>query len=153
MFALHCAFGWGGDIVKKKGIIYLVKILIIILGGAIINVQANKYKQRVTFTQEKWLAEPNNRFVIVKDMLKKHDLANMTKEEVINLLGESDNKTKIPGLAIVTSNRNKPIDLNNPNSIYYFTKTGNTPEDFNGFYIMFDNNGEVSEYAIIHFTT
>jgi hypothetical protein len=123
------------------------------MGGAIIKVQANKYKQRVTFTQEKWFAEPINRFEIVKDMIKKHDLANMTKEEVINLLGESDDKTKIPGLAIGTSNKNKTIDLNNPNSIYYFTKTGKTPEDFHGFYIMFDNNGEVSDYAIIHFTT
>jgi len=110
--------------VKKKGIIYLVIILIVILGGAIITVQANKYKQRVTFTQEKWDAEPNKRYIIVKDLIKKQDLANMTKEEVINLLGEPDIKTMFPGLAIGTFNRSKTIDLNIPKSIYYFTKTG-----------------------------
>ncbi|MGH4123803.1 MAG: hypothetical protein ACREV6_12830 [Clostridium sp.] len=138
---------------KKKGIIYLVIIVVIIFGGAIITVKTNQYKQRVTFTQEKWVAEPNKRFVIVKDMIKKHNFDNMTKEDVINLLGEPDNKGKADGFARGISNRKKTVDLNNSNSICYFTKTGQMPEDFNGFYIMLDNNGKVSDYAIIHFTT
>ncbi len=77
----------------------------------------------------------------------------MTKEEVIGLLGESDNKMKLPGLAIGSSIRNKTIDISSPNSIYYFTKTGKHPEDFYGLYIMFDDNRQVSDFAIIRFTT
>lgn len=139
---------------KNKKVTYVLVVLLIVLSGTFILVKVNQYKQRYSFIQEKWFKEPNKRFLIVEDMIKKHDFASMTKEQVINLLGEPDDNWGSGGVSIRTYDRNKPVDLlNNENSICYFTKTGQFAEEFNGFYLMFDSNGRVIDYSIIHFTT
>lgn len=47
-------------------------------------------KYRHTFTIEKWLKEPDDRINIVNNLLEKHNLVGMTKEEIIFLLGEEE---------------------------------------------------------------
>ncbi len=50
-----------------------------------------------TFTTEKWMNESDKRINVVNNMLKKHPLVGMTRDEIIALLGEedsyADNKT------------------------------------------------------------
>lgn len=139
---------------KNKRLTYLLIALVIMLSGVFIIIKVNQYRQRVAFTQEKWFSEPNKRFVIVKDMIKKYNFGNMTKKQVINLLGIPDGRD-MGGVPVRTYEPSKPVDLlrNNQNSVYYLIKGGQSPEDFNGFYLKFDINGKVIDYAIIHFTT
>jgi hypothetical protein len=139
---------------KKKQVTYVLILLLIMLSGTFIIIKVNQYKRSITFTKEKWFEVPNKRFLIVKDMINKHDFANMTKEQVINLLGEPGDGWGSGGVPVRTYDSSKPVDLlYNKNSVCYFTKTGQFAEEFRGFYLMFDNNGKVIDYAIIHFTT
>jgi hypothetical protein len=139
---------------KNKKTVNVFIVILITFSLISITVKINEYKQRGSFTQEKWFKEPDKRYLIVKDMLKKHDFANMTKEQVINLLGEPDDAREAGGMPIGTYDSGKTVNLlNNGNSICFFTKTGGFPEEFKGFYLMFDNNGKVIDYAMIHFTT
>ncbi len=46
------------------------------------------YKYQHTFTAVKWHRVPENRTNIVADLLEKHHLIRMTKEEIVTLLGE-----------------------------------------------------------------
>ena len=49
------------------------------------------YKFRHTFTAKKWAAYPENRTLIVSDLLEKHSLTGMTESEILALLGEHNN--------------------------------------------------------------
>jgi len=139
---------------NKKRIIYMMIILFVAFIGTSIAIKVNDYKQKTIFTQEKWIQAPNQRYLIVKDMIKRYNFSAMTKEEVIRLLGEPDNVWGAGGWPIRTFDRNiPPVDLDDPNSIYYSTHPGYMPEEISGFYLKFDESGKVVDYAIIHFTT
>ena len=49
------------------------------------------YRYQHTFTEEKWLDSPNERTKIVADLLEKHSLVGMTKNELVSLLGNEEN--------------------------------------------------------------
>ena len=43
-----------------------------------------------TYTPDKWFSAPSERLDILEDLLRKYDLAGMTEEEVVALLGQED---------------------------------------------------------------
>ena len=43
-----------------------------------------------TYTPDKWFSAPSERLDILEDLLGKYDLAGMTEEEVVALLGQED---------------------------------------------------------------
>lgn len=49
------------------------------------------YQSSHTFTTEKWIASPNDRWLMVDDLLSDVTLVGMTEDEVLELLGENDN--------------------------------------------------------------
>ena len=49
------------------------------------------YRQRRSFSTEKWITDPENRTRIVDDLLSDHALTGMTEQEVLALLGGHDN--------------------------------------------------------------
>lgn len=50
------------------------------------------YNYQHTFSSEKWKSEPEKREFIVQDLLKKYELIGMSENEVIELLGDEDEK-------------------------------------------------------------
>ena len=111
----------------------------------------NQFKEKSSFTQDKWTRHPAERYLIVENMLKKYDFEKMTRDQVINLLGKSDKKFE-GGMMIPRLNKS-PFNSSDFNNIFYFTKIGLMPEDVSGIYIMFDEKGKVIDYSIVRFTT
>lgn len=72
----------------KRRIIIAFSILVFIL--LIIAAAFCVYRYQHTFSQEKWLADADGRYMIVADMLEKHPLTGMSEADVIALLGAED---------------------------------------------------------------
>lgn len=126
----------------------------ILFCGTFTAVKVKGYIEQHSFTKEKWVHAPDKRFMLLKDLLRNNNFYVMTKDQVINLLGEPDNPYKTGGFAINASNKDsKFISLDDKAGIYYFTRTGEMPEDFEGLYIEFDKNDKFIKHTIIHFTT
>ena len=66
----------------------MTSILLIIF--IIIIVTAVYYKCSVIFTQDKWFSNPQTRYKIVDNLIESYRIVGMTKNEVIDLLGNSD---------------------------------------------------------------
>ncbi len=72
----------------KKGIIIAFSVLVCIL--LVIAVVFFVYRSQHTFSQEKWLSNTAERYMIVDSMLEKHPLIGMSEADVIALLGAED---------------------------------------------------------------
>lgn len=135
----------------KKRLNFLLIFLFIGFVGTISIIKINQFKAERSFTQEKWIKEPDKRYLIVDNMVKKYDLEKMTKEQVIHLLGKP-NKEYTGGLTLAYLNK-KPINPSDFNNIFYLTKNGDMPEDVHGLYILFDDKGKFIDYVSVRFTT
>ena len=62
----------------------LIAVLLIIAAAFCV------YRYQHTFSQEKWLSNADGRYMIVDDMLEKHQLIGMSEADVIALLGAED---------------------------------------------------------------
>ena len=71
----------------KRGIIIAFSVLVCIL--LVIAVIFFMYRSQHTFSQEKWLSNASERYMIV-DMLEKHPLIGISEDNVIALLGAED---------------------------------------------------------------
>lgn len=72
----------------KRGIIIAFSVLVcILLVNAVIFFM---YRSQHTFSQEKWLSNASERYMIVDDMLEKHPLIGISEDNVIALLGAED---------------------------------------------------------------
>ncbi len=79
----------------KRIIVFLIFFLLIILmmlagryiGETIIVDGIIKDHVPIKFSQEIWENDPYNRDVMIEDLLKSYDFLTMTKDDVINLLG------------------------------------------------------------------
>ena len=72
----------------KRGIIIAFSVLVCIL--LVIAVIFFMYRSQHTFSQEKWLSNASERYMIVGDMLEKHPLIGISEDNVIALLGAED---------------------------------------------------------------
>jgi hypothetical protein len=72
---------------KAKRINYIAFCTVLVLASALL-IAVLLYKYQHSFTTEKWLNKPEARGCIVDDMLSKHDLLGMTKEQIESLLGD-----------------------------------------------------------------
>ena len=134
---------------KKKNYFFAMLLLITVMGIVGV-VKMNTFKNTHSFTQEKWLQEPNERYLIVDDMVKKYDFENMTMDQVIQLLGNVDKK--FDGLFSARLNKEK-VSIFDKNSVFYFIKKGKVPEEVKGFYVKFNSDNKVIDYAILDFRT
>lgn len=72
----------------KRRIIIAFSVLIAVL--LIIAAAFCVYRYQRTFSQEKWLSNADGRYMIVDDMLEKHQLIGTSEADVIALLGAED---------------------------------------------------------------
>lgn len=72
----------------KRGIIIAFSVLVCIL--LVIAVIFFMYRSQHTFSQEKWLSNASERYMIVDDMHEKHPLIGISEDNVIALLGAED---------------------------------------------------------------
>ncbi|WBW97527.1 hypothetical protein [Oceanirhabdus sp. W0125-5] len=73
----------------SKKVIIIICIYICLLTTPIIAsyVEGNYYK---TFSKSKWRGNSNARFLMEEDLYKKYDIKSLSKEEIINFLGEEE---------------------------------------------------------------
>lgn len=69
---------------------YILPVILIILVGGLLCC-GMLYKWSHTFTSEKWITAPDQRGLIVNDLLREYSLIGMTEDEIIDLLGANDN--------------------------------------------------------------
>lgn len=50
------------------------------------------YKEKHSFSTEKWINTPDERALFVNDLLTNHNLIGMSEDEILNLLGDNDNR-------------------------------------------------------------
>lgn len=134
---------------NKKITNALIAILLISITVVVV-IKVRVYKEARTFTQEKWYNQPDRRYLIVKDMLKKHNLYGMSKAEIINLIGEPI--LTLPSGVVRRLDDKKEQIGKYPDRIYYLTEGSGKPEGM-ALYIGFDEAGKVVEYSLVAFST
>lgn len=134
---------------NKKMMNVLIAVLLIFI-TAVVVIKVRDYKEARTFTQEKWFKQPDRRYLIVKDMLKKHNIYGMSKAEIINLIGEPV-LTLPSGIVRRLDNKKGQIDKY-PDRVYYLTEESGKPEGM-ALYIGFDEEGKAADYSIVAFST
>ena len=73
---------------KVKKYIIITVLLLFVVGLLYYGLSYNRSR---TFTSEKWMMEPDQRGLIVNDLLREYSLIGMTEDEIIDLLGVNDN--------------------------------------------------------------
>ena len=68
----------------------LVILLFILMGIAVFMLAFHLYRH--TFSRQRWLAEPEFRQYMLKNLERRYGLAGMREEEVLALLGEEDSQ-------------------------------------------------------------
>ena len=119
----------------KRGIIIAFSVLVCIL--LVIAVIFFMYRSQHTFSQEKWLSNASERYMIV-DMLEKHPLIGISEDNVIALLGAEDGDGQS---SFKLSDKNYPPETT---LVYYL---GVEYMDYMWLIISTDN-GTVTEYCI-----
>ena len=120
----------------KRGIIIAFSVLVCIL--LVIAVIFFMYRSQHTFSQEKWLSNASERYMIVDDMLEKHPLIVISEDNVIALLGAEDGDGQS---SFKLSDKNYPPETT---LVYYL---GVEYMDYMWLIISTDN-GTVTEYCI-----
>lgn len=92
------------------------------------------YKEKHSFSTEKWITEPDKRALFVNDLLTDHNLIGMSENEVLELLGEHDNRMG----TFVQDDR----------YVYCLGLEGQLFKIDNQWLILDFTNGLVSEYAV-----
>lgn len=135
---------------KNKSRIILIVLAFI---GVLVLFSVN-YSNEHTFTADKWINSPSERYLIVNDMVKRSDIKNMNRKQIIELLGDPEPKASRPGMAVRLIDK-KFAYLDTSDCIFYFINgtKNKMPEEIKGFYIRFDENDKVADYSIIRFRT
>ena len=120
----------------KRGIIIAFSVLVCIL--LVIAVIFFMYRSQHTFSQEKWLSNASERYMIVDDMLEKHPLIGISEDNVIALLGAEDGDGQT---SFKLSDKNHP-----PESTLVYYLGVEYMDDM--WLIISTDNGTVTEYCI-----
>ena len=120
----------------KRGIIIAFSVLVCIL--LVIAVIFFMYRSQHTFSQEKWLSNASERYMIVDDMLEKHPLIGISEDNVIALLGAEDGGGQS---SFKLSDKNYP-----PETTLVYCLGVDYMDDM--WLIISTDNGTVTEYCI-----
>ena len=120
----------------KRGIIIAFSVLVCIL--LVIAVIFFMYRSQHTFSQEKWLSNASERYMIVDDMLEKHPLIGISEDNVIALLGAEDGDGQS---SFKLSDKNYP-----PETTLVYCLGVDYMDDM--WLIISTDNGTVTEYCI-----
>lgn len=77
------------------GLCLLLTIVFILVATGALNYSEKQFRN---FTPELWSEYPNHRMIMVSDLVKNNDIIGMSKEQVVEILGEPD-KTSEFGLS------------------------------------------------------
>lgn len=91
------------EIKRAKIFNYTIAIILLVI-IIIVATLFGTWKWNRTFTFDKWMSNPDDRYVIVSDMLSKNNIIGMVEGEIISLLG---NETT-----------NAPETFKHPNGIF-----------------------------------
>ena len=120
----------------KRGIIIAFSVLVCIL--LVIAVIFFMYRSQNTFSQEKWLSNASERYMIVDDMLEKHPLIGISEDNVIALLGAEDGDGQS---SFKLSDKNYPPET----TLVYYLGVDYMDDMW---LIISTDNGTVTEYCI-----
>ena len=120
----------------KRGIIIAFSVLVCIL--LVIAVIFFMYRPQHTFSQEKWLSNASERYMIVDDMLEKHPLIGISEDNVIALLGAEDGDGQS---SFKLSDKNYPPET----TLVYYLGVDYMDDMW---LIISTDNGTVTEYCI-----
>lgn len=120
----------------KRGIIIAFSVLVCIL--LVIAVIFFMYRSQHTFSQEKWLSNASERYMIVDDMLEKHPLIGISEDNVIALLGAEDGDGQS---SFKLSDKNYPPET----TLVYYLGVEYMDDMW---LIISTDNGTVTEYCI-----
>ena len=120
----------------KRGIIIAFSVLVCIL--LVIAVIFFMYRSQHTFSQEKWLSNASERYMIVGDMLEKHPLIGISEDNVIALLGAEDGDGQS---SFKLSDKNYPPEA----TLVYYLGVDYMDDMW---LIISTDNGTVTEYCI-----
>lgn len=120
----------------KRGIIIAFSVLVCIL--LVIAVIFFMYRSQNTFSQEKWLSNASERYMIVDDMLEKHPLIGISEDNVIALLGAEDGDGQS---SFKLSDKNYPPET----TLVYYLGVEYMDDMW---LIISTDNGTVTEYCI-----
>ena len=120
----------------KRGIIIAFSVLVCIL--LVIAVIFFMYRSQHTFSQEKWLSNASERYMIVGDMLEKHPLIGISEDNVIALLGAEDGDGQS---SFKLSDKNYPPET----TLVYYLGVDYMDDMW---LIISTDNGTVTEYCI-----
>ena len=120
----------------KRGIIIAFSVLVCIL--LVIAVIFFMYRSQHTFSQEKWLSNASERYMIVDDMLEKHPLIGISEDNVIALLGAEDGDGQS---SFKLSDKNYPPET----TLVYYLGVDYMDDTW---LIISTDNGTVTEYCI-----
>ena len=120
----------------KRGIIIAFSVLVCIL--LVIAVIFFMYRSQHTFSQEKWLSNASERYMIVDDMLEKHPLIGISEDNVIALLGAEDGDGQS---SFKLSDKNYPPET----TLVYYLGVEYMDDMW---LIISTDNGTVTEYSI-----
>lgn len=120
----------------KRGIIIAFSVLVCIL--LVIAVIFFMYRSQHTFSQEKWLSNASERYMIVDDMLEKHPLIGISEDNVIALLGAEDGDGQS---SFKLSDKNYPPET----TLVYYLGVDYMDDMW---LIISTDNGTVTEYCI-----
>ena len=120
----------------KRGIIIAFSVLVCIL--LVIAVIFIMYRSQHTFSQEKWLSNASERYMIVDDMLEKHPLIGISEDNVIALLGAEDGDGQS---SFKLSDKNYPPET----TLVYYLGVDYMDDMW---LIISTDNGTVTEYCI-----
>ena len=120
----------------KRGIIIAFSVLVCIL--LVIAVIFFMYRSQHTFSQEKWLSNASERYMIVDDMHEKHPLIGISEDNVIALLGAEDGDGQS---SFKLSEKNYPPET----TLVYYLGVDYMDDMW---LIISTDNGTVTEYCI-----
>ena len=120
----------------KRGIIIAFSVLVCIL--LVIAVIFFMYRSQHTFSQEKWLSNASERYMIVGDMLEKHPLIGISEDNVIALLGAEDGDGQS---SFKLSDKNYPPET----TLVYYLGVDYMDDMW---LIISTDNGTITEYCI-----
>ena len=131
---------------KIRKPLIIVLALVIALSASLLALRSHRIS-KYRFTIEKWNAyEWNDKQLLIRDFLKQYDLREMSKPEIIAILGAEPDFYKDYSIRYKTEN-NLVYDFGAEIGGWFFTPSGNI-----SLVIDFDGRGLVTNYRLVTYS-